>query len=124
MHFSTTLDTNICNFMIWRFYFANWLVSWFYSIGPLGISIIGSFPVEPVATEDLVELSEIVKQNLGQTRRIRSFSDVDNSPESLLVFSGNYNISLDLTVWCGRTCLALSYAISKFCFVFSSCICP
>ncbi|KAK7284747.1 hypothetical protein RJT34_19500 [Clitoria ternatea] len=49
--------------------------------------------VEQVATEDLVELSEIEKQNLGQTRRIRSFSDVDNSPESLLVFSGNYNVN-------------------------------
>ncbi|TKY61886.1 downstream neighbor of Son [Spatholobus suberectus] len=48
--------------------------------------------VEQVATEDLVELSEIEKQNLGQTRRLRSFSDVDNSPESLLVFSGNNNV--------------------------------
>ncbi|KAE9621717.1 hypothetical protein Lalb_Chr01g0017711 [Lupinus albus] len=45
--------------------------------------------VEQVTTEDLAELSEIEKQNLGQTRRLRSFSDVDNSPESLLVFSGN-----------------------------------
>ncbi|KAK2364531.1 downstream neighbor of Son [Trifolium repens] len=48
--------------------------------------------VEQVTTEDLVELSEIEKQNLGQTRRSRSFSDVDNSPESLLVFSGNNNV--------------------------------
>ncbi|OIW11398.1 hypothetical protein TanjilG_10716 [Lupinus angustifolius] len=48
--------------------------------------------VEQVTTEDLAELSEIEKQNLGQTRRLRSFSDVDNSPESLLVFSGNDNI--------------------------------
>ncbi|KAK7337349.1 hypothetical protein VNO77_17916 [Canavalia gladiata] len=48
--------------------------------------------VEQVATEDLVELSEIEKQNLGQTRRLRSFSDVDNSPESLLAFSGNSNV--------------------------------
>ncbi|KAK7396798.1 hypothetical protein VNO78_17957 [Psophocarpus tetragonolobus] len=48
--------------------------------------------VEQVATEDLVELSEIEKQNLGQTRRLRSFSDIDNTPESLLVFSGNYNV--------------------------------
>ncbi|XP_004494284.1 uncharacterized protein [Cicer arietinum] len=48
--------------------------------------------VEQVTTEDLVELSEIEKQNLGQTRRSRSFSDVDNSPESLLLFSGNNNV--------------------------------
>ncbi|RDX97038.1 Protein downstream neighbor of Son [Mucuna pruriens] len=48
--------------------------------------------VEQVATEDLVELSEIEKQNLGQMRRLRSFSDVDNSPESLLFFSGNNNV--------------------------------
>ncbi|KAF4402379.1 hypothetical protein G4B88_012164 [Cannabis sativa] len=45
--------------------------------------------VEHVTTEDLVELSEIEKQNLGQTRRRSSPSDVDNTPESLLVFSGN-----------------------------------
>ncbi|KAL9332178.1 hypothetical protein ACSQ67_001788 [Phaseolus vulgaris] len=48
--------------------------------------------VEQVATEDLVELSEIEKQNLGQIRRLRSFSEVDNSPESLLVFRGNNNV--------------------------------
>ncbi|KAE9585333.1 hypothetical protein Lalb_Chr25g0287841 [Lupinus albus] len=48
--------------------------------------------VEQVTTEDLAELSEIENQNLGQTRRLKSFSDVDNSPESLLVFSGNDNV--------------------------------
>lgn len=48
--------------------------------------------VEQVTTEDLVELSEIEKQNLGQTRGSVSFSDVDNSPESLLFFSGNYSV--------------------------------
>ncbi|KAI4300615.1 hypothetical protein L6164_033971 [Bauhinia variegata] len=48
--------------------------------------------VEHVNTEDLVELSEIEKHNLGQTRRLNSFSDVDNSPESLLVFSDNKNV--------------------------------
>ncbi|XP_027914940.1 protein downstream neighbor of Son [Vigna unguiculata] len=48
--------------------------------------------VEQVATEDLVELSEIEKQNLGQIRRLRSFSEVDNSSQSLLVFSGNNNV--------------------------------
>ncbi|XP_054804413.1 uncharacterized protein LOC129307463 isoform X2 [Prosopis cineraria] len=48
--------------------------------------------VEQIATEHLVELSEIERHNLGQTRRMRSFSDVDNTPESLLVFSGNMNV--------------------------------
>ncbi|XP_061374756.1 uncharacterized protein LOC133316978 [Gastrolobium bilobum] len=48
--------------------------------------------VEQVTTDDLVELSEIEKQNLGQTPRLRSFSDVDNTPQSLLVFSGNRNV--------------------------------
>ncbi|XP_062112345.1 uncharacterized protein LOC133823532 isoform X2 [Humulus lupulus] len=45
--------------------------------------------VEQVTTEDLVELSEIEKHNLGQTRRRRSPSDIDNTSESLLVFNGN-----------------------------------
>ncbi|MED6106202.1 hypothetical protein PIB30_002655 [Stylosanthes scabra] len=66
--------------------------------------------VEQTSTEDLVELSEIEKQNLGQTRRLRSFSDVDNSPESLLT-------SLDLTVCYGRTCLVLFCTLSKRCFI-------
>ncbi|MED6168479.1 hypothetical protein PIB30_011906 [Stylosanthes scabra] len=48
--------------------------------------------VEEVATEYLVELSEIEKHNLGQTRRLRSYSDVDNSRQSLLIFSGNKNV--------------------------------
>ncbi|TYH21805.1 hypothetical protein ES288_A04G075500v1 [Gossypium darwinii] len=48
--------------------------------------------VEQVTTEDLVELSEIEKRNLGQTRRMNSFSDVDNTPQSLLAFSGNQNV--------------------------------
>ncbi|XP_062167488.1 uncharacterized protein LOC133873750 isoform X2 [Alnus glutinosa] len=48
--------------------------------------------VEQVSTEDLVELSEIEKHNLGQTRRQSSLSDIDNSPQSLLVFSGNKSI--------------------------------
>ncbi|XLR55152.1 hypothetical protein S83_005824 [Arachis hypogaea] len=48
--------------------------------------------VEQVATEYLVELSEIEKHNLGQTRRLRSYSEVDNSPQSLLIFSGNKNV--------------------------------
>ncbi|GAV63900.1 hypothetical protein CFOL_v3_07418 [Cephalotus follicularis] len=48
--------------------------------------------VEQVTTEDLVELSEIEKHNLGQTRRSSSLSDVDNTPQSLLAFSGNENV--------------------------------
>lgn len=48
--------------------------------------------VEQHTTEDLVELSEIEKRNLGQIRRHRSMSDVDNSPQSLLAFSGNQNV--------------------------------
>ncbi|XVE61346.1 hypothetical protein DITRI_Ditri06bG0032100 [Diplodiscus trichospermus] len=48
--------------------------------------------VEQVTTEDLVELSEIEKHNLGQTRRMNSYCDVDNTPQSLLAFSGNQNV--------------------------------
>jgi len=48
--------------------------------------------VEQHTTEDLVELSEIEKHNLGQIRRLRSMSDVDNCPQSLLAFSGNQNV--------------------------------
>ncbi|XP_020972255.1 protein downstream neighbor of Son-like isoform X4 [Arachis ipaensis] len=48
--------------------------------------------VEQVATEYLVELSEIEKHNLGQTRGLRSYSEVDNSPQSLLIFSGNKSV--------------------------------
>ncbi|MFS8017931.1 hypothetical protein Hanom_Chr15g01386151 [Helianthus anomalus] len=45
--------------------------------------------VEQVTTEDLFELSEIEKHNLGMTRRTVSLFDVDNTPESLLVFNDN-----------------------------------
>ncbi|KAI3823388.1 hypothetical protein L1987_04823 [Smallanthus sonchifolius] len=45
--------------------------------------------VEQVTTEDLFELSEIEKYNLGKTTPTVSLSDVDNSPESLLLFSDN-----------------------------------
>ncbi|GLT88392.1 hypothetical protein SLE2022_064190 [Rubroshorea leprosula] len=48
--------------------------------------------VEQVTTEDLVELSEIEKHNLGQAQRQNSFSEVDNTPQSLLAFSGNENV--------------------------------
>ncbi|PRQ44272.1 hypothetical protein RchiOBHm_Chr3g0477411 [Rosa chinensis] len=46
--------------------------------------------VEQVTTEVLDELSEM--QELGQTRRTRSLVDLDNTPESLLVISGNKNV--------------------------------
>ncbi|XP_058105723.1 uncharacterized protein LOC131249153 [Magnolia sinica] len=42
--------------------------------------------------EDLVELSEIEKHNLGQTRHLDSMSDVDNRSQSLLAFIGNENV--------------------------------
>ncbi|CAN6719505.1 unnamed protein product [Malus baccata var. baccata] len=48
--------------------------------------------VEQVTPDVLVELSEMEKQNFGQTRRLSSSSDIDNTPESLLVFSGNKNV--------------------------------
>lgn len=48
--------------------------------------------LEELSTEELVELSEIEKQNLGQTRRRSAMSDVDNRPDSLLAFTGNKNV--------------------------------
>ncbi|XP_006348420.1 protein downstream neighbor of son homolog [Solanum tuberosum] len=48
--------------------------------------------LEELNTEELVELSEIEKQNLGQTRRRSAMSDVDNRPDSLLAFTGNKNV--------------------------------
>ncbi|KAG9445230.1 hypothetical protein H6P81_016570 [Aristolochia fimbriata] len=48
--------------------------------------------VEEATTEDLVELSEIEKFNLGETRRMDSISNVDNSSQSLLEFTGNDNV--------------------------------
>lgn len=48
--------------------------------------------IEEGSTEDLVELSEIEKQNLGQARRKNIFSGVDNTSQSLLAFSGNENV--------------------------------
>lgn len=48
--------------------------------------------VEQVTTEDLVELSEIEKHNLGQTRRSSSLSDIDNTSQSLLAFSDNKSV--------------------------------
>uniref|UniRef100_A0A1D1YRV4 Protein downstream neighbor of Son n=1 Tax=Anthurium amnicola TaxID=1678845 RepID=A0A1D1YRV4_9ARAE len=44
---------------------------------------------EQATEDDLVELSEIERQNLGQTLHLDSLSDVDGSPKSLLAFIGN-----------------------------------
>lgn len=43
--------------------------------------------VEQATMEDLVELSEIGKHNVGQTRHLNSMSGVDNNSQSLLAFS-------------------------------------
>ncbi|PIN20246.1 hypothetical protein CDL12_07067 [Handroanthus impetiginosus] len=52
--------------------------------------------VEEVTAEDLVELFEIEKHNLGQlnkqTRPVESMTAVDNTPQSLLMFTGNWNV--------------------------------
>ncbi|CAA2995311.1 Hypothetical predicted protein [Olea europaea subsp. europaea] len=45
--------------------------------------------VEEITAEDLVELSEIEKYNLGEARPLETLTGVDNSPESLLMFTGN-----------------------------------
>ncbi|KAK4767420.1 hypothetical protein SAY86_015170 [Trapa natans] len=51
-----------------------------------------SSKVEQTATEDLVELLEIEKYNLGQARRPTSLTDIDNSPQSVLALTGHKNI--------------------------------
>ncbi|XP_038977709.1 protein downstream neighbor of Son-like isoform X4 [Phoenix dactylifera] len=48
--------------------------------------------VEQAMDDELVELSEIEKQNFGQTFHMDSLSDVDNSPQSLLSFIGNEKV--------------------------------
>ncbi|XP_068635393.1 uncharacterized protein [Aristolochia californica] len=48
--------------------------------------------VEQATTEDLVELSEIEKFNLGEARRLDSISNVDKSFQSLLAFIGNDSV--------------------------------
>ncbi|KAL6559070.1 hypothetical protein OROHE_006439 [Orobanche hederae] len=48
--------------------------------------------VEEVSAEDLVELSQIQKHNIGQTRATESIIGVDNTPQSLLMFTGNKNV--------------------------------
>ncbi|XP_010908162.1 uncharacterized protein [Elaeis guineensis] len=48
--------------------------------------------VEQTMDDELVELSEIEKRNLGQTVHMDSLSDADNSPQSLLSFIGNEKV--------------------------------
>ncbi|XP_015900390.1 uncharacterized protein LOC107433608 [Ziziphus jujuba] len=48
--------------------------------------------VEQDMTEDLAELLEIEKQNLGQTVRLNSSPDIDSTPDSLLVFNDNKDV--------------------------------
>lgn len=48
--------------------------------------------VEHPTEADLAELSEIQHQNLGQAYHQDSVSGIDNSPESLLAFTGNNNV--------------------------------
>ncbi|GAB2263911.1 hypothetical protein Droror1_Dr00026045 [Drosera rotundifolia] len=47
--------------------------------------------VEQTSREDLVELSEIEKKNLGQAKWQNIMAAVDNSPQSLLAFEGNHH---------------------------------
>ncbi|CAN0927451.1 Protein downstream neighbor of Son [Linum grandiflorum] len=48
--------------------------------------------VDQVATEHLIELSEIRRQNLGQTRNLSAMNHVDNTPQSLLAFNKNKDV--------------------------------
>ncbi|XP_073046098.1 uncharacterized protein [Primulina eburnea] len=48
--------------------------------------------LEEAAAEDLVELSEIEKYNLGQARAMETMTGIDNSPQSLLMFTGNKSV--------------------------------
>ncbi|XP_023638143.1 protein downstream neighbor of Son isoform X2 [Capsella rubella] len=47
---------------------------------------------DQTTVEDLAELSEIENHNLGQVRRLRSISNIDNTPESFLAFVGNESV--------------------------------
>ncbi|EEE53637.1 hypothetical protein OsJ_36915 [Oryza sativa Japonica Group] len=48
--------------------------------------------VEQVTEDDLIELSEIQKRNLGQALHIDAMSEVDNTTQSLLSFVGNKSV--------------------------------
>ncbi|WOK97574.1 hypothetical protein Cni_G06282 [Canna indica] len=47
---------------------------------------------EQANEDDMVELVEIEKRNLGKAFHLESLSDVDNTPQSLLLFSGNEEV--------------------------------
>lgn len=48
--------------------------------------------MEQTTDDDLIELSEIQKLNLGQTLHIDALSEVDNTTQSLLSFTGNKSV--------------------------------
>ncbi|KAL6643880.1 hypothetical protein ACP70R_018646 [Stipagrostis hirtigluma subsp. patula] len=48
--------------------------------------------VEQATEDDLIELSEIQRRNLGQALHLDALSDVDNTTQSLLSFSGNESV--------------------------------
>lgn len=50
------------------------------------------FKVEEIAPDDLIELSERDKHNSGQDQHLIAVSDLDNTPQSLLMFAGNQNV--------------------------------
>ncbi|CAH8381607.1 unnamed protein product [Eruca vesicaria subsp. sativa] len=49
--------------------------------------------MDETTVEDLEEISEIENHNLGQTRRLRSVSNIDNTPQSFLAFEGNESVN-------------------------------
>ncbi|CAA0386417.1 unnamed protein product [Arabidopsis thaliana] len=48
--------------------------------------------MDQTTVEDLAELSELENHNIGQIRRSRSVSNIDNTPESFLAFVGNESV--------------------------------
>ncbi|XP_062203291.1 uncharacterized protein LOC133905501 isoform X2 [Phragmites australis] len=48
--------------------------------------------VEQVTEDDLIELSEIQRRNLGQALHLDALSDVDNTTQSLLSFTGKESV--------------------------------
>lgn len=51
-----------------------------------------STEVEQATEDDLIELSEIERRNVGQALHLDALSDVDNTTQSLLSFTGNENV--------------------------------
>ncbi|RLN30802.1 protein downstream neighbor of Son [Panicum miliaceum] len=48
--------------------------------------------VEQATEDDLIELSEIQRRNFGQALHLDALSDVDNTTQSLLTFTGNESV--------------------------------